>query len=310
MNWKIKALIQNAISYLPESCSYKVYYWVQRNFGGLRQVDPTSRLIAGLEIFKRISQTNCTFIGKTFLEVGTGRAIDLPLALWLLGADKVITVDLNPYLEVDLVKESINFIKTRQNEVRELFGKDLIEERFNSLIGLAATNFMLTDVFDLCSIEYLAPEDASDLQLPEESIDFHVSYTVFEHISSINLSSILKEGTRILKKDGLFVHLIDYSDHFSHSDDSISAINFLKFNDSTWSKIAGNKYMYCNRLREDDFVKLFEERNISLLKLESIKDDSLRSLLKSKEFSLDPQFKSKSEETLITTASWIIGSAT
>ena len=64
--------------------------------------------------------------------------------------------------------------------------------------------------------------------------------------------------------DYLFIN-IDYSDHFSHSDKSISSVHFLQFSDGKCNKIAGNRYMYMNRLRHDDFVSLFQDLNNHIL---------------------------------------------
>ena len=51
--------------------------------------------------------------------------------------------------------------------------------------------------------------------------------------------------------------MVDYSDHFSHSDQTISSINFLRYSDDEWQRYAGNRYMYMNRLRHDDVLALF-----------------------------------------------------
>ncbi|MFM6005613.1 MAG: methyltransferase domain-containing protein, partial [Sphaerospermopsis kisseleviana] len=96
----------------------------------------------------------------------------------------------------------------------------------------------MQDLLQFINVDYIAPGDASELSIPSNSIDFHTSYTVFEHIPPDIIKAIIKEGKRVLKSNGLFVHKIDYSDHFSHSDKSISAINFLQFSDSEWNRIA------------------------------------------------------------------------
>jgi hypothetical protein len=75
----------------------------------------------------------------------------------------------------------------------------------------------------------------------------------FRTHSTSGTEKIINEGNRILSEEGLFVHLIDCSDHFSHNDKSISRINFLQYNVTQWNKLAGNRYVYVNRLRHDDF---------------------------------------------------------
>jgi SAM-dependent methyltransferase len=308
MNWKLKAKIQNLISLLPDSLSYSIYYWIQRNFGSLREskLNPTSRLIGGIETVKRLEQVGRSPVGSTFLEVGTGRKINTPLAFWLLGAEKIITVDLNPYLKEELVREDLDYIVKNKSEIEGLFGNRIFNDRLNVLLEFIESPYELKNLLKFINIEYIAPGDASRLNLSESSIDFHTSYTVLEHISPEIIKAILKEGQRILKKDGLFIHKIDYSDHFSHSDKSISSINFLQFSDDDWDKIAGNRYMYMNRLRHDDFVSLFLALGNLVLLDEVNQDSDVVKLLEFNKTKLHSRFSQKTKEVLAISSSWII----
>lgn len=81
---------------------------------------------------------------------------------------------------------------------------------------------MLSEV----NIVYLAPADAANIGLPDGSVDYHISTTVFEHIPREDIEWILKEAKRILKDDGIAIHFIDLSEHFQHQDKSISTITF------------------------------------------------------------------------------------
>jgi SAM-dependent methyltransferase len=306
MNWKVKAGIQNAIASLPYLFSYFVYYWIQRHFGELRRIRPVSRLTAGIEVSKRIEKAGRSAIGGTFLEIGTGRRINMPVAFWLVGAEKIITVDLNPYLKEELIREDIGYMRENQEQVIQLFGGRIYDGRLDKLMELTDKKWRLVDLLELCNIKYLAPVDAANLSIPSESVDFHSSYTVFEHIPPKALKAILKEGNRIIKSGGIFIHRIDYSDHFSHSDNTISPINFLKFSEDKWDKIAGNMYMYMNRLRVDDFIELFQSSNHRILTNEPEVTPSVYELLREGDFTLNDRFAGKSEDVLATTGSWIV----
>jgi SAM-dependent methyltransferase len=307
MHWKLKARIQRAVSLLPSGASYAAYYWMQRHFGGLRRPSPVRRLTAAVEIWKRIQAQGYTPVGNVFFEVGTGRVPLVPLAYWLMGAEKTITIDLNPYLKRDLVAESLRYIFENEEEVRNLFGSLLDQKRF---VELSAFNrefrFSISAFLNLCRVDYVAPGDAANTRLPNQSIDFHTSYTVFEHIPSDILRRILEEGNRIIRNGGLFVHRIDYSDHFSHSDKSISAINFLTHSDDEWKRYAGNRYMYMNRLRHDDFINLFEGVGHTIVQAQPSVDQRSRELLRNGSLKLNRRFSSKSEDVLAMTGAWII----
>ena len=306
MHWKLKSAIQNTLSFLPSSASYAAYYQVQRRFGGLRQVNPTINLRAGVETWQQIIEQNYDPVNKVFFEVGTGRATIMPLAYWLMGAKRVVTVDANPYVREELIAEHIKYMVTRQSEIKAIFGSLLDRQRFAELLDFSKKKFSLNKFFNLCQIEYLAPADASATNLPAKSIDFHTSFTVFEHIPAEVLKQILQEGNRIISDNGLFVHRIDYSDHFSHSDPNISAINFLQYSDEEWSKYAGNRYMYMNRLRHDDFIDLFKSVEHLIIKSKTYISHRSQELLQNKAIALDPKFEAKPKEVLSIASSWII----
>lgn len=306
MDWKTKAKIQNAVSLLPPFISYEVYYWIQRYFGRLKNLTPISGLNAGLRIGEIISELGKTFDDKVFLEVGTGRRINTPLALWLCGAKKIITVDVNPYLKLELIRNDIKYICENHETISEMLGDNVIRERFEELLSLGKKEVSLDSLLDLFHIEYMSHADASNLGLPVSSVDFHISYNVLEHIPPDVIVNILKEGSRVVRDDGLFIHRIDFSDHFSHTDSSITSINFLQFSDEEWKRLVGNWYMYVNRLRVDDMADIFTSRcKQRIIYMDTTTDVSLLTLMRDGELELDDRFSSKSEEALITTGCWI-----
>jgi len=307
MNWKIKALIQNSIELLPSSSSYLVYYWIQRKLGGLRRFNPIKRLNAGIKTCKNIQNLGYTPKGKVFLEIGTGRVPIVPLAYWLMGAKKIITIDINPYLKTQLIKKSLNYISENKNEIISLFGSLINIDRFNKLLSFNNNSYItLIDFLDLCHIDYIAPGDATNIHLDDQSIDYHTSYTVLEHIPAKVLKDILTEGNRLIKDDGLFIHHIDYSDHFSHSDTNITSINFLQYSDEDWKKYTNNRYMYMNRLRHDDFIHLFESSNHEIVDIIPIKDKQIKEVLDNRNIQLHDKFSSKSKDIITITSAWIL----
>jgi len=216
MNWKQKAIIQRIVAKLPSGLSYKIYYFLQRKMGSWRTINPTKRLLAGIDLVNHIHKQKQDVNSKTFLEIGTGWGINLPITLWLCGAAKIITVDLNPYLKKEIVFRSILYIKEHKKEIIDIFGEHskntVFQERFDALINCKLD---MESILDMMNIQYLAPANAICLDLPSEIIDYHISYTVFEHIPREIVEEIIQEGKRLLRKDGMFIHLIDFSDHCS-----------------------------------------------------------------------------------------------
>jgi SAM-dependent methyltransferase len=307
MRWKVKAAIQNTMARLPRGVSYAGYYRMQRLVGGLRTTIPDEHILAGVQTWRRIVEQGRNPRGALFFEVGTGRAPIVPLACWLMGARGTITLDVNPYLKGELVQEALEYVNAHRDHVARLFGDLLQADRFERLLDFHRTErFSLPRFLDLCGIDYIEPGDAANSGLPRDSVDFHASYTVFEHIAPDVLAGILIEGTRIVREDGLFVHMIDYSDHFSHADESISAINFLQYSDAEWARYAGNRYMYMNRLRHDDMVRLFESCGHRILSVTTHTDERARAQLETGLLRVDERFRGKPHEILSIRGSWLV----
>ena len=293
---------------LPPTLGNAIYYELQCRFGGLRQSNPVSRLKAGIEVVRRIHQFERSVESASFLEIGTGHQLALPLSLWLCGAAEVMTVDLNRYLKERLVMNDVEYLRHHEEEVRNLFVEvsppRLFNERFERLLASASN---LAELLSLTHIRYRAPADASRLPLEANSFDFHVSFTVLEHIPPAVLKRIFQEGRRLLRPSGLFIHHIDFTDHFAHSDDTISTVNFLQFSESEWSRLAGNRYMFHNRLRIDEFKELLLDLNLDILALDSKVDAEAVELVRGG-FPLDERFRNKDWSTNAATDACLVAS--
>ncbi|MDR2358239.1 MAG: hypothetical protein LBD87_00375 [Prevotellaceae bacterium] len=308
INWKVKAFIQNFIALFPKSISYKLYFQVQRHFGGLKKpFNPIPHFNVGVEIIKKIKQYGYDVNEKVFFEVGTGHVPLLPVAFWLCGAGKTITFDLNPYMRNEIVKDMLYFIRTEEDKIKDVFGNLLYIERFNALLSKSKINKTnKNDIINLCRIEYFAPGDAAKTNLNNNSINYHISHTVYEHIPLNIIQNILREGNRIITNDGLFINCIDYKDHFFYMDKKISAINFLQYDENEWGKYAGNRYMYMNRARHDEFIALFKSVGHDFIEIKPEPDEIILKMLENNKIPLDKKFKTKSNEILSITGSWFI----
>src|SRR5882672_3101259 len=95
MNWRIKGGIQKLLGYVPGGD--KIHYELQRRGGGLtdfaRECDikvDDWRLMMG-----HLRTAGARVEGGTLLEMGTGWYPTFPLCLYLAGASRVHTLDLN-----------------------------------------------------------------------------------------------------------------------------------------------------------------------------------------------------------------------
>lgn len=273
------------------------YYMVQRHLGALRHSTPVTQCGAARVMVEQIREHSHRGLqGSTVLEVGTGRGVMLPTMFWLCGAARTITIDLNHYLKEEIVRENITYLADHRSEILTQFESCCDKQAFVSRFDqLTRTTGGLQTVLDLMSVRYLAPADARKIDIPSDSVDFHVSCNVLEHIPPAVIADILKEGARVLTPDGLFLHHIDCSDHFAHQDRSISNVNFLQYGDQQWNRYAGNQYMYQNRLRADDFHNMFAENGLHILRYHVTVD--LRALAELKRgFPIHDRFKNKAPD--------------
>ena len=291
MNWKTKARIMRICATLP--IGDQLYRFGQKHFGRLN-ADPMSRIRPQLEIARWILERGNTIEGKDFFEVGTGHKPIVPIGFFLVGAKLVTTVDLNRRIDWRLTKRALLWIAENSDKVRCLYlshkivDPALLDKRLALIRRLWATpRTFLREA----NIHYWAPADAASTGLPAGSIDYHFSANTLEHIPYNTIKDIFIEANRILTDVGVGIHFVDLSDHFQHQDKSIRAINFLRFTEAEWERIAGNEFAYCNRLRASNYLALFKELSFDVLRLETSMDDEAKSSLR-QGFPLDEGFKS------------------
>lgn len=300
MHWRRKSAIQRACAWLPIG-KEQFYFQLQRRFGQLsRPHDPSWLLSEAVRLSSVLEKAGSPIEGSRVMEIGTGWRIDMPIGFFLCGAKSVVTVDLHRYLKPDLAMDTVRFLRENRETSRQVFSSmwecSAFQERLQRLEQV--TSF--SELQEVAKIEYLAPCDAANPGLPDGSIDVQVSYTVFEHIPGPVLLNILKAANRLLSPKGLTLHHVDLSDHFAHDDPSISLINFLQFSDEEWRKLGGNQFAYHNRLRIEDYKRIYAEAGHRILQWqERVDSRSLQELQNG--FPLHEQYRQQPFQMLSTT---------
>jgi len=300
VNWRVKAGIQRFCAALPFA-QETVYWFMQRHFGTLRHPNnPTFIFQEGARIAKELQVLGFSMNGARVMEVGTGRALDMPLAMHLCGAASTITFDLHPYLKNCRVEETLAFIRQHRQQVQDIFLPVAEDGQLGRRLECLCKISSCRELCESASIGIRAPADATRTGLDSRSIDVHISYTVFEHIPAPVLKGILIEAGRVLAPGGVALHHIDLSDHFARDDSSLSPIHFLKYPDNQWARMAGNQYAYQNRLREPEYRRLYEEAGHEILAWKCWQDERSLAELKAG-FVVSPAFQGYSAEALSTT---------
>ena len=272
----------------------------QKRFGRLTG-DPMRRLPVQIEMAQRISAMGSTVVGKTCLEVGAGHVPLVPIGFYLSGADRIVTVDLHRRIDWGMTKHALKWIAQNPVLLEKLYGQVCPRATFQERMSALQRGWEDPWRFlPLARIDYMAPADAAALPLPAESVDIHFSVTVLEHVPEPVLRGIFTEARRVLKPTGMALHVIDPSDHFQHTDRSISAINFLQYSDDEWARIAANQFAYCNRLRASDYLKMFAEQSWNVREAKTVVNDESLAALRAG-FAVDQRFQGYELEDIATT---------
>jgi SAM-dependent methyltransferase len=257
-DWRFKAALQGALSKVPGGRTAN--YHLQRVTKGLPI--PDSLLISAVDIAHRHvgsaqEHLNVDLREATFFEFGAGWDLHVPITLYALGAGRQTVVDLHRLVQTDLVRD--------------------VSRRLAAVPGIVqypvhAEEMSLEDLLAQMGITYLAPTDARRTDLPDASIDVVSSTNTLEHIPAADITHILREMHRILRPGGILSARIDYQDHYSYFDHSISIYNFLRYSDREW-RWFNNDLHYQNRLRHHQHLKLIEDAGFCVLAVEADEPD-------------------------------------
>lgn len=264
--WMLKAIIQKVISYLP--FSHKINYFFQKYI--TKGVDLSNEYF-----YDRLGHAKVhidsyrEYSGKespnACLEIGTGWYPIVPISFFLIGANKIYSVDISFLTSKERLRTTLlKFVESNNHERLGDF-VNFHQDRFNILINILENYNQLTlsEILQQLNIIYLI-EDARKLSLPDDSIDLINSNNTFEHIYQELLIPILREFKRVVRKqDGVMSHFIDMSDHFAHFDKSINIYNFLRFSDREWKWI-DNSIQPQSRIRIYDYKKIYSDLNIPI----------------------------------------------
>lgn len=302
MKWQTKAFILRQLSQMPMG---KHLYLLLQKTKGSNRAQPRRDFSRIGELLEMIQTSGHSSEGKSFFEIGTGWHPYAPLGCYLADAEKITTVDVNPWLTLKSAKECVIAAKDHLPWLAELMGDEhsTLLNRYRKIDRNAKT---LTGFLASMRTEYQYPGDASDTHLSENSFDFVISSNVLEHIELQILKSISKESFRILKPGGLCVHRINPGDHYANEDSSITTANFLQFAEEDWKKY-GNGLAYHNRLRYSEFIHILADEGFASVFEKKRVDPQALEALKNKTIEPDNNFSNFSLEDLATDYMWYTG---
>lgn len=212
----------------------------------------------GLQQLVALRDAEVSVEGAEVLEFGTGWLPLIPLLFHLGGARRLILTDVVRLMDAQTIGRAKAIITGRM--------RDIAAALLQSPENLQARLRMPLE------FDYLAPWDAA--AQPADSADLIISRAVFEHVPQAQLRGAIAEFHRILRPGGAMCHMVDNSDHWQHWDRRLSRVDFLRFEEAgpIWRLAQLNAHIYQNRLRHDDYRRLFTELGFSVLSMQGEPD--------------------------------------
>ncbi|ULU24032.1 methyltransferase domain-containing protein [Dyella terrae] len=254
MHWRAKGVLQKLLGHMPGG--EQAHYALQRRFGGLRgftrefdiKMDDW-RLMAG-----HLREAGLPIAGARLFEIGSGWYPTFPFACYLGGAKRIITVDLNRHIKLDLVLDCADNLARHTALIAEACGvpeADVQRRQQHLADHLRKGNDIGTATDGV--VVYQAPADASSTALPAHELDCVFSNSVLEHVVPTAVDGIFREAMRILAPGGVMFHSVNCGDHYAYVDRTINQLHYLQYSDRQWRRW-DNAFLYQNRMRAYEFV--------------------------------------------------------
>jgi SAM-dependent methyltransferase len=296
MRWQLKAFAQGVLSRIPYGRS--LHHRLQE-FTGSVDVEIEIEYAWKADLLRRVREQGLEIEGRALLDVGTGWRPLLPLLLHLLGAERVVTVDINPWLTPRSLRATLEAVDSIAGRFAEDFGlaESQCRENLTRLRTLSEAHpDDVGPVLDAARIDYRSPVDAGKTDLPPASFDYVITSNVLEHVPPEEIERIGRESIRLLGPGGIAIHHINPGDHFS-LDPRVTTVNFLKFSPRAWRVISAG-LAYHNRLRCPEYPHLFRSLGYEIVYERCEVDERALAALRDGEVAPHPTFAGFSQEEL------------
>lgn len=193
-----------------------------------------------LDVFQRHFQSSglSSHTPFTCMELGPGDSLFSALVASAYGAAHTHLVDDGSFAISDALRyhEMADYIKSQGLPAPDL---------------TAATDVL--QVLRACNADYHVRGLESLRTIPEASVDFIWSHAVLEHVRRDQVPAMAREMRRVLRETGACSHQVDIRDHLG------GLLNNLRIPSALWERDwMARSGFYTNRLRQSEFVKIFE----------------------------------------------------
>lgn len=270
MDWRAKAAAFRLFDAAP--LGDRLYYLAQRRITRTvpRRLSPTAATARRfLEHFEALRRHGVDPGRARLFEFGAGWDLYGNLVAWCHGAERQLVFDLNRWARPDQVNHVIRHLAADPPPGAARLPERPVRED---------PRHFEADLLELYGIDYRAPADAGATGLPDGSIDAVLTTSVLEHVPAPQIRRLMAECRRLMHAGSVMSHIIDYSDHYAHSDDGIGPYNFLRFTEEEWRRFNPGIH-HQNRMRHADHLRLFAECGLAVVEERSERPPDAEALL-------------------------------
>jgi hypothetical protein len=271
------------VARLPAPIGDRLYHGLQQLKGLQASTATQLRLVERIQASCQWREEDWT--GLRVVELGSGWFPVLPLLLASLGVARVDSYDINRHY-------SRRRIRTAARELLE-------HRRSCPLLSRVAAVGSLPGM-----VGYHPHTPLEQAPIPAASVDLAVSACVLEHVRPQVIASIQRAAQSWMADDGRWIHWVSPSDHRAYDDRRLCLVDFLRYSEHQWEKIAGNRFAYHNRLRLPQYRQLFEQTGWQLAQQEAYVDQRTIEALQA--LPIHPDFAGLAAEDLVAGALWFV----
>ena len=243
INWKLKSFLYKILTFFN---LYKTLFFIQKKITKRSEIKFIEKIFYWDYHYKFLKEYN----SKKVIEIGAGKSLAQNIYLSYMFEKKIeqTLIDVSMMLDFDLFNKANDQISKllKVNKIPSAYSLEDLKKNFNLI--------------------YVAPTNLKKIKEKNLKFDACISSTTLEHIPKSELEETFQLLKDIIQKDGIISALIDYSDHYSHTDKNIGDLNFLKFNSVKW-KNYNTPMLFQNRLRHQDYRKLFESKGFKIVEI-------------------------------------------
>lgn len=215
--------------------------------------DPERALTVLRDLLSLLEEASVGLTDRVVIELGPGQTPDLLYLALLLGARRVVGLDVLPYLGEEVRVPSTYEALLRliaQDDTHGWLRPRLDLRRFGDARRIPETSLQVRRF------------DGTRMPVDSETVDVVWSRSALEHVREP--AALVGEIRRVLKPGGVVCSIIDLRDHYSMQPGQ-DWLRFLRYSRPVWELMTSHRGSYTNRLRSRDWEALFADHGLERL---------------------------------------------